>query len=252
MALMRAAALKTDMKSEKKSETTGAIDGKVNARAPEVIASKLDDIRDQVRAMIQRGELRPGERVNEQALAHQIGVGRNSAREALRALEQAGLVRIVPNRGAEVRRLSLEEAMDLYEIRAGLARTAGRLAALRLTGDEEQLLGILLEQMDAAVAARDGREYQTLNTEFHRQLMDATKNPRLIKINQAVEEELTLYLHKGVYSFAQMQRSAKEHRELFEALRTGRADLAAQAFEMHVQTGKKRMLDTVSANAADR
>jgi DNA-binding GntR family transcriptional regulator len=106
--------------------------------------------------------------------------------------------------------------------------------------------------MDAAVAARDGREYQTLNTEFHRQLMDATKNPRLIKINQAVEEELTLYLHKGVYSFAQMQRSAKEHRELFEALRTGRADLAAQAFEMHVQTGKKRMLDTVSANAADR
>ncbi|WP_087633738.1 GntR family transcriptional regulator [Caballeronia telluris] len=240
------------MKNELKNEAAGPADGKTNARAPEAIASKLDEVRAQVRAMIQRGDLRPGERVNEQALAHQIGVGRNSAREALRALEQAGLVRIVPNRGAEVRRLSLEEAMDLYEIRAGLARTAGRLAALRLTGDEEQLLGILIDQMEAAVVVRDGHEYQTLNEEFHRQLMDATKNPRLIKINQAVEEELTLYLHKGVYSFSQMQRSAKEHREIFEALRTGQADLAAQAFEMHVQTGKKRMLDTVSTSPSER
>ncbi|TCG05032.1 GntR family transcriptional regulator [Paraburkholderia steynii] len=237
-----------DMKNAFNSEPNG----KGNARAPEVIASKLDDIRDQVRAMIQRGDLRPGERVNEQALANQIGVGRNSAREALRSLEQAGLVRIVPNRGAEVRRLSLEEAMDLYEIRAGLARTAGRLAALRLTTDEEHLLGLLLDQMDAAVAERDSRLYQTLNTEFHRQLMAATKNPRLITINQAVADELTLYLHKGVYSFTQMQRSSKEHRELYEALRAGQADAAAQAFENHVQTGKKRMLDTVSTSPSER
>ncbi|PRX90895.1 GntR family transcriptional regulator [Paraburkholderia sp. BL25I1N1] len=235
-----------------KSTLNGEPNSKVNARAPEVIASKLDDIRDQVRGLIQRGELRPGERVNEQALANQIGVGRNSAREALRSLEQAGLVRIVPNRGAEVRRLSLEEAMDLYEIRAGLARTAGRLAALRLTTDEEHLLGLILDQMDAAVAERDSRQYQNLNTEFHRQLMAATKNPRLITINQAVEDELTLYLHKGVYSFAQMQRSSKEHRELFEALRAGQADAAAEAFENHVQTGKKRMLDTVSTSPSER
>jgi DNA-binding GntR family transcriptional regulator len=244
MALTKAVQMKTNM--------TGELDSKANARAPEAIASKLDEIRDQVRGMIQRGELRPGERVNEQALANHIGVGRNSAREALRALEQAGLVRIVPNRGAEVRRLSLEEAMDLYEIRAGLSRTAGRLAALRLTGDEEQALSTLIEKMDAALASRDAGEYQALNNEFHRQLMNATKNPRLIKINQAVEEELTLYLYKGVYSYTQMQRSAKEHRDLFEALRTGQADAAAQAFENHVQTGKKRMLDTVSTNPSDR
>jgi DNA-binding GntR family transcriptional regulator len=161
-------------------------------------------------------------------------------------------VRIVPNRGAEVRRLSLEEAMDLYEIRAGLARTAGRLAALRLTADEEQLLSLLIDQMDSAVAERSSHQYQTLNTEFHRQLMAATKNPRLITINQAVEDELTLYIYKGVYSFAQMQRSSKEHRELFEALRAGQADAAAQAFENHVQTGKKRMLDTVSTSPSER
>ncbi len=49
-----------------------------------------------------------------------------------------------------------------------------------------------------------------------------------------------------------MQRSSKKHRELFEALRAGQADAAAQAFENHVQTGKKRMLDTVSTSPPER
>lgn len=222
------------------------IEVKTNARAPETITSKLDGIREQVRGMIQRGELRPGERVNEQALANHIGVGRNSAREVLRALEQAGLVQIVPNRGAHVRRLSLEEAMDLYEVRAGLARTAGRLAALRMTGEEERALCDLLARMDLASEAHDAQLYQSLNIEFHQHLMLATKNPRLIKVNRAVEEELTLYLHKGVYSPVQMRRSANEHRNIFDALRNGQATQAAEAFEFHVLTGKQRMLDTVS------
>ncbi|WP_244096549.1 FCD domain-containing protein [Burkholderia vietnamiensis] len=63
---------------------------------------------------------------------------------------------------------------------------------------------------------------------------------------------MTLYIHKGVYSFTQMQRSSKKHRELFEALRAGQADAAAQAFENHVQTGKKRMLHTVSTSPPER
>src|SRR5690349_7693980 len=109
---------------------------KSTPRAAESISSRLDDIRAQVRAMITNGTLKPGDRVNEQALAAQLGVGRNSAREALRLLERSGLVRIVPNRGAEVRKITLEEALDLYDVRAGLARVAGRLAASRLSAGE--------------------------------------------------------------------------------------------------------------------
>ena len=67
--------------------------------------------------------------------------------------------------------------MDLYEIRAGLGRTAGRLPAPRLTTDEKHLLGVLLDQMDATLADRGSGTYQTLNTEFQRQLMAATRNP---------------------------------------------------------------------------
>lgn len=219
---------------------------RVAVREAEAIASRLDEIQEEVRAMIADGTLQPGERVNEQALAAKLGVGRNSAREALRSLERSGLVRIVPNRGAEVRKVSLEAALDLYDVRAGIARTAGRLAAARLEADEETRLLGLMDQMEGALKARDGSTYHKLNTEFHDLLMDIAKNPRLIELNDTIEAELSLYLRKGVYTMAQMQLSHSEHKQLVDALCNGRVAETAELFENHILTGKQRMLDTVT------
>ena len=215
-------------------------------RDAEAIASRLDDIKEEVRRMIAQGELLPGERVNEQALAAQLGVGRNAAREALRSLERSGLVRIVPNRGAEVRKVSLEAALDLYDLRAGIARTAGRLAATRLEADEETALVALMEQMQGALNGRDGAAYHQLNNKFHDHLMAITKNARLIELNNTIETELSLYLRKGVYTMAQMQLSHAEHSRLVEALRSGKVAETADLFESHILTGKQRMLDTMT------
>jgi DNA-binding GntR family transcriptional regulator len=200
--------------------------------------------------MIAEGTLQPGERVNEQALAGKLGVGRNSAREALRALERSGLVRIIPNRGAEVRKVSLEAALDLYDIRAGIARTAGRLAATRLEAEEEERLLELMEQMEAALNRRDGGAYHQLNHAFHEHLMAIAKNPRLIELNNTIEAELSLYLRKGVYTMAQMQLSHAEHSALVMALRNGKVAEAADGFENHILAGKQRMLDTVTRSSS--
>ena len=218
---------------------------KVQPRDAVAITTRLDEIQEQVRTMIDNGSLRPGERVNEQALATQLGVGRNSAREALRSLERSGLIRIVPNRGAEVRKVSLEEALDLYDIRAGLSHTAGRLASMRLDAIEEAELKRLLQEMGDAITARDGVRYHSLNEAFHERLMAATKNPRLIELDKSVAAELSLHIRKGVYTMAQMQLSHAEHAELIDALCNGRVAAAAQAYERHILNGKQRMLDTV-------
>jgi DNA-binding GntR family transcriptional regulator len=220
---------------------------RATVRDPEAIALRLDDIREKVRMLIQNGELKPGERVNEQALAMQLGVSRNAAREALRSLEQSGLVNIIPNRGAEVRRVSLEDALHLYDIRAGLARTSGRLIALRITAEEEKELLALLDRMDAAVEQRNHYEYHDLNADFHQALMRITKNPRLIAINDAIDDELKLYLHRGVFTLAQMRMSQVEHRKILDAIMSGQPDVAGETFEKHVLTGKQRMLDTTGS-----
>lgn len=214
-------------------------------RDSESITARLDVIQEQVRAMIDNGTLRPGERVNEQALATQLGVGRNSAREALRSLERTGLVRIVPNRGAEVRKISLEEALDLYDVRAGIAHVAGRLATMRLEPVEEAELEQLMTSMEAALQARDGATYNRLNDAFHECLMLATKNVRLISMDKGVAAELSLHLRKGVYTMAQMQLSLAEHKQMLDCMRDGRVAEAATAFELHILNGKQRMLDTM-------
>jgi DNA-binding GntR family transcriptional regulator len=220
---------------------------KANVRDPDAIAFKLDELREKVRMLIQNGDLRPGERVNELALAAQLGVSRNAARDALRSLERSGLVTIIPNRGAEVRRVLLEDALHLYDIRAGLSRTSGRLIALRITAEEEKELLALAERMDAAVEHRSYQEYHDLNAAFHSVLMSITKNPRLIALNDAVENELKLYLSKGVFTLAQMRMSQLEHRKILEAIMSGQPEVAAEAFEKHVLTGKQRMLDTTGS-----
>lgn len=222
---------------------------KTATRDAESITNRLDEIQEQVRSMIHSGALRPGERVNENALAAQLGVGRNSAREALRALEQVGLVRIVPNRGAEVRKVSLEEALDLYDVRAGIAHSAGRLAAMRLDPEAETLIQKLLDGMEAALAARDGATYSDLNQAFHTALMNTSKNPRLIALDKAVAAELSLHIRKGVYTMAQMQLSHAEHCDIVQTLRDGRIAETAVAFEHHILNGKQRMLDTLRSTS---
>jgi DNA-binding GntR family transcriptional regulator len=224
-------------------------DTKTSPRAAESISSRLNEIRLQVRSMIRDGTLKPGERVNEQALAAQLGVGRNTAREALRLLERSGLVHIVPNRGAEVRKITLEEALDLYDVRAGLARVAGRLAASRLAATEESKLVETMDSMRKALAERDGARYNTLNGTLHNLMMNAAKNARLLEINAGIEDELSLYLHKGVYSNSQMQLSLEEHQRMVDAVCNGRVAEAAEAFEAHIFAGKQRMLDTVSQSS---
>ncbi|MDB5840827.1 MAG: bacterial regulatory s, gntR family protein [Herminiimonas sp.] len=218
-------------------------------RGPEAIAARVEEVRERVRNMIHDGQLQPGERINEQALAQELQIGRATAREALRSLEQAGLVRIIPNRGAEVCKLSLEDALHLYDIRASFAHTSGRLIALRITADDERLLSSLLEQMDEAANERDPAKYHSLNATFHEVLMQTTKNPRLVALNHAVEDELKLYLRKGVFTLAQIRVSQVEHRKILSAIMSGQPELAAEAFERHILTGKQRMLDTLGGES---
>lgn len=218
-------------------------------RGPEAISARIEEVRERVKNMIHEGQLQPGEKINEQALAQELQIGRATAREALRSLEQAGLVRIIPNRGAEVCKLSLEDALHLYDIRAGFAHTSGRLIALRITDDDERRLASLLAQMDVAANERDPAKYHSLNATFHEVLMQTTKNPRLVALNHAVEDELKLYLRKGVFTLAQIRVSQAEHRKILTAIISGQPDVAAEAFERHILTGKQRMLDTLGGES---
>lgn len=193
--------------------------------------------------MLERGELAPGERLREARLARRLNIGRNVTREALRTLEQAGLVRIVPNRGAEVRKLSLEEALELYDIRAGLARTAGRLAAKRIGRIQLEEMKDLQRQLQVAISQDDARLYNTVNNRFHALVFDGARNKRLAAYNAMVDEELNLFLSRSYYSADAFATSWAEHQRLLDALLVGDEASASSAFEDHIIGGKSRLVN---------
>ncbi len=90
-------------------------------------------VRQEIERRIVSGTLAAGEKLNEMDFSSALGVSRGPVREAFRALEQAGLVRTEKNRGVFVREISLEEADQIYEVRAALEAMIGQLAAQRRT-----------------------------------------------------------------------------------------------------------------------
>src|SRR6476661_4204518 len=108
-------------------------------------------IEPEIERMIMSGEIKPGDRINENALAVRFGTSRGPIREALRSMEAGGLVELVPNRGVFVRSLDLATACAIYEVRAALFGMAGRCAAERAGDEQVSELRALVAEMDRAV-----------------------------------------------------------------------------------------------------
>ena len=171
------------------------------------------------------GELAPGDKLNEEALAGQLSVSRGPVREAFRALESAGLVRTEKNRGVFVRQVSIGEADEIYEVRAGLDELIGRLLASRIQPGQLTQLRELLKKMQQAARGRSVELYYPLNVQFHDLLAEFTGNGTLLAHYRRLVNELHLYRREtlarrdGDRAGKLMYEHAMESRErLHEAL----------------------------------
>ncbi|MFT7310957.1 MAG: DNA-binding GntR family transcriptional regulator [Paracoccaceae bacterium] len=201
----------------------------------------------QLERLIVQGELAPGERLNEIQLSTRFGTSRGPLREATRSLEAKGFVEVIRNRGVFVRTLSMDEALEIYEIRGVLFGLAGRLAALRI--DEETLARLkrLHEQMEHASADGDFDRYYPLNLAFHDLIVEASRNKTLINEYFRLVQKMHLFRAKGLVQGGGLAVSNREHGEMLEALLARDPDRAFAAHSQHVERAKLRMtavLDT--------
>src|SRR5438067_10591793 len=107
-------------------------------------------VQKELERMILAGDLGVGAKLNEVALAERLGVSRGPVREAFRALEESGLVRQEKNRGVFVRQVSVEEADEIYEVRAIIDEWVGRRLAQIATAEQLEQLGAIGDRMDRA------------------------------------------------------------------------------------------------------
>jgi phosphonate utilization transcriptional regulator len=203
--------------------------------------SVADLVREEIIGLIKCGDLVAGDKLNELSFAQHFSVSRAPIREAFRALEEAGLVKLEKNRGVFVREIGEPEAHELYELRATLDDMAGRQLAPRITPELLTELGVWLARLDKAAQAGSMTTYFPLNIEFHDRLVELTGNRTLIEFYRKVIDRMHLLRRRNFGEGQGSAQSQEEHRAIVTALATGRPDLAAGAMRRHVMNGYARL-----------
>ncbi|MCT7376695.1 GntR family transcriptional regulator [Chelativorans salis] len=202
-------------------------------------------VRDRLEQMILKGELGAGMRLNEQALSKVLGVSRGPIREAARLLERDGLVASVANQGAFVRQLSIEEALELYDLRAVIAGHACAQLAERASAAAKREMRERVEEMDRCIATEEEARYFELNLAFHDRIAELSGGKRTLALYTSLGKEVRLLRRRVLRGTESMRFSNEEHKQIVGAIEAGDAPAARQAAEQHHINGKRRWLDTL-------
>jgi DNA-binding GntR family transcriptional regulator len=192
-------------------------------------------VENRLRAAIISGRFKPGQRLVERELCDLIAVSRPSIREAMRQLEAEGLVVSQPYRGPAVAMVSVEEARQLYAVRALLEGFAGEQFARRGQPAELAALTEAVERLEAVVAA--GAEPTALieaKTHFYAVLMDGADNVFVRQSLGMLHNRVTLLRLTSMGQPGRLQRSMAEIRQIHDAIQARDAAAAKLACERHV------------------
>lgn len=192
------------------------------------------DVRNQLRDAILRGAYAPRQRLIEADLAEEYGASRFTLRNALIQLASDGLVELQPNRGARVREITVEEAIEITEIRQAVESVVAARAAEKVTDDQIAFLRQLGDDMRAAVDQNELMRYSELNTSLHstlRTIADHSAATRVLEQlhGQMVRHQFQLFLVPGRPS-----KSLPEHLAIIEGVCSRDPDAAGIAMGIHV------------------
>jgi DNA-binding GntR family transcriptional regulator len=211
-------------------------------RPPKLLAATMVE---KLKRLIDSGEIKPGERLNEATLALRMGTSRGPIREAIRVLTGMGLVTPVANRGVFVRQVSVPEMLEIYEMRALIFGFAVERATEFMTVAREKTLRGLLAQMEAAAQAGKGSLYYELNLRFHHTILAFSNNRRAARAYDECVKELHLFRKPAFAYAAKMNRSNLEHRAIFQAMVSGDGAEARRRGTEHVLSGRQRLLESL-------
>jgi DNA-binding GntR family transcriptional regulator len=203
------------------------------------VPSRTEAVLDAVKHAILTGRLMPGQPLIETELAAQLGVSKTPVREALKTLAGAGLVTMSPYKGASVRTVDDKLAHSVYDIRILLEPEAVRRAAAA-DGAASAWWDAAGSALDTADTAADRAERQQANREFHRALYAGCGNDLMVGILDGLRDQTALVSTAVWTRNASWEQEAAEHRAILDAIRAGRADVAASLLEEHIRAFVER------------
>ncbi|ETK33125.1 GntR family transcriptional regulator [Microbispora sp. ATCC PTA-5024] len=202
-----------------------------------------DDVYETLRALILEHSMRPGDRVNIDALARELDVSPTPVREALARLESDGLVRKRPLAGYTVSPLlTRAEFTQMFEMRLLLECAAARWAAERATPEQREAIAVEATSPTSEADDPDGwhAAFTTHDARFHDLIAEASGNPLL---HDGVERlHVHLHLHRRYFPYAHAVTTVEEHQRVAAAIGAGRPEEAEEAMRAHLSRARERRL----------
>jgi DNA-binding GntR family transcriptional regulator len=187
-----------------------------------------------IRDMIIQDQLVPGEWIREQAIADKLSVSRTPLREALKLLDLEGLIQLLPNRGAVVTELTVEEVKEKLEVLAVLESLAGKLACRKGTDLELAEIRALHYEMLACFSRENRLEYFKLNQRIHLAIVAASGNKTLIETHARINAQLYRVRFQSNLQNELWGTAVEEHEEMLSALEARNSEALGERMLNHL------------------
>lgn len=185
-------------------------------RSPIQYKSLSECVMDYLREEMEKGNLMPGARINEKQLCQLLGVSRTPIREAIIQLQKEGFVEILPRKSIRIKKLTLKEIEDIYNVIGILESEAAEIACEKITQEDIKKMEEMYQKMEKALKKNNFKSYMEHNRELHNIHIELSGNKIL--------QEIITKLRSRLYDFPRMmlalpeweEKCMKEHKELIE------------------------------------
>lgn len=196
---------------------------------------------EELKTLFVHNEFERGTIVSINDIASRINMGRSPVTEALKRLETEKYIRIIPQKGVIVRDMTIQEMLDLNEVRIALEGFSIKKAAIRVSNvDIDFLYGLTAAQREALVA-RNVSKFRDLDEEFHIFLSKASGNSYIFEQVQYIRERVFNVALKLLKIPGRMETTLAEHNKIVDALSKGNANEASRCMVEHLEMGRRHI-----------
>ncbi|MGF6768326.1 DNA-binding GntR family transcriptional regulator [Paraburkholderia sp. GAS199] len=213
----------------------------------------VDKAYEAIREAILSRELQIGAQLTETDLAAQLGVSRTPVREALRRLSNDGLVQFTSSQRASVASFDVDDAVEIFQLRATLEGMVCSIAATRISDNEVALLEGLADSMEREAREREEgfiERISSLNSEFHRRILEAAGTKRLANVLAGIIELPVVLRTFHRYDDRQLARSLGHHREIIDSFKAGDGEWARSVMQAHILAARASYLKSGTGKEA--
>jgi len=206
----------------------------IATKADSGVSVEVGGLVERIRRAIMEGRFAPGIKLGQEALAAQFSTSRSQVREALRRLEDEGLLESKPGRGSRVSRFDIQEFRDAYELRLLLEPLATRKSVPNLASGQ---IAELVELNDAISRSGELSDWLHADRVFHLKVYSGAGDSRLLDFINELQNVTQQYRRAAVVLAVEGDRKSfeSEHNQILSAIKKGDTDLAAVRVEAHIR-----------------